>query len=142
LALEEARAKEERRKAEDERVRNEIERIRQEEERMRKQVEEDVRRQQEEIRKQAEERTRQMLAAKLNELTGETIPVENLAKRYSKNRTDEQIFLNLIVIRRTVINRDGEITFYSKVEHDNGATYYFRNGETISAWQYKYELNN
>ncbi len=70
---------------------------------------------------------------------GTPIEAEDVADRYGAEKTREMISLHKINLTRTVVNRDGAITFYSKVEHDNGSVYHFKNGEIISAWQYNNE---
>ena len=95
-------------------------------------------RKQAELAKQAEERKRQTMA-QMSTNRGNPIPVENIAEKYGEDTTVEKIQLNKIMVTRSVHNRDGVITFFTRVEHDNGSVYHFKNGEYISAWQYNHE---
>jgi hypothetical protein len=72
---------------------------------------------------------------------GTPITAEDLAETYGSERTVEKVQLHKILLTRTVTNVDGVITFYARVEHDNGSTYHFKNGEFITAWQYREETN-
>ena len=65
------------------------------------------------------------------------IPAEEIAKRYSNERSDEVTKLKRLTITRTVFNRKNVLTFYTKVEHKYGGVYYFKDAFDISEWQYK-----
>jgi hypothetical protein len=77
--------------------------------------------------------------AEINANRGTPVPTENLAERYGSDVTSEKVQLNKIQLTRTVFNREGVITFYTRVEHDNGSEYHFKNGELITGWQYRHE---
>jgi hypothetical protein len=138
LADEAARIRDEARKKEEERIRLETERIREQEEKLRQKVLADQAKRQEELNQQAEARKRQTMV-QLGINTGTPIPAEDVAAKYGSENTVEKIQLNKIYVTRTVFNREGVITFYAKVEHDNGSVYHFKNGEFITAWQYNHE---
>ena len=105
---------------------------------MRKQLLEEQRQRAEELKRQANlQKQRAMAERSANR--GTPIPTEDLNERYDSERTVEKIQLHKILLTRTVINIDGVITFYTRVEHDNGSIYHFKNGEFITAWQYREE---
>ena len=64
---------------------------------------------------------------------------EDVTRRYTRERTDEVIRLPRIIITRTVYNRNDKITFYSRVAHEWGVVFYFKDGFSISEDQYKIE---
>ncbi|MGD9978701.1 MAG: hypothetical protein AB7S54_12300 [Bacteroidales bacterium] len=64
---------------------------------------------------------------------------EDIAKKYTRERTDEIIRLPRIIITRTVYNRNDVITFYTRVDHEYGAVFYFKDGYSITELQYKLE---
>ena len=64
---------------------------------------------------------------------------EDVTKRYTRERTDEVIRLPRIIITRTVYNRSDQITFYTRVDHEWGKVFYFKDGYGISEMQYKQE---
>lgn len=140
LALSEAKAKEKARLAEQERIRQETERIRKQEEQIRQKLHEEQLQKQVKMGQEAEHRKQRTLAS-LSIDRGNPLPVEDIAEKYSNERTVEKIQLNKIVLTRTVFNRNGVITFYTLVEHENGSIYHFKNGEIVSAWHYNNEVN-
>jgi len=64
------------------------------------------------------------------------LAAEDIAKRYTRERTDEVIRYPRIILTRTVFNRNNTITFYTRVDHEYGAVYYLKDGFFISKEQY------
>ena len=64
---------------------------------------------------------------------------EDVTKRYTRERTDEVIRLPRIIITRTVYNRNDKINFYTKVDHEWGSVFYFKDGFAISEEQFRAE---
>jgi len=65
--------------------------------------------------------------------------VEELEKKYSNERTEEVVEYPRMKVTHIVFNKDGELSFYTKVVHNHGAVFYFKNGFGISAWQFDKE---
>lgn len=127
-----------------------------EEERKQRELAEKARREAERELTEAEKRKREdelrlrMIAERLSKSIGdedaaEVIKVltpEDIARRYKRERVDEITSLPRITITRTVFNRNNTINFYTKVEHIWGSKFYFKDGFSISEFQYKKETAN
>ena len=127
-----------------------------EEERKQRELAEKARREAERELSEAEKRQREdelrlkMIAERMSKVIGEedaaavikVLTPEAMTRRYKRERVDEITSLPRITITRTVFNRNNTINFYTKVEHIWGSKFYFKDGFSISEYQYKKETAN
>ena len=145
-AIADAKLKEEQRRIELEKAQKEAERKKFEEEERLK-AEQQQKLLFEEQKKRDKELRLKLVAEKMSAKIGTEdaervvtlLTPEDVTKKYTRERTDEVIRLPRIVITRTVYNRNDKITFYTRVDHEYGAIFYFKDGYIISEEQYKAE---